>query len=79
MSELSVLELEAQHSELLPEREALGVVMGPISHSRFSTHDTHSTFSNKGADTHDTHSTFSNKGADTHSTNHRVNFGTERH
>lgn len=42
MSELSVLELEAQHGELLPEREALGVVGGPFSHSNF---DTHGTFS----------------------------------
>jgi hypothetical protein len=39
MSELSVLELEAQQSELLPEREALGVVMGPFGHSNFNTHD----------------------------------------
>ena len=36
MSELSVLELEAQHGELLPEREALGV-MGTFGHSNFHT------------------------------------------
>lgn len=28
MSELSIHELESQHGELLPEREALGVVIG---------------------------------------------------
>ncbi len=28
MSELSIHELEAQHSEVLPEREALGVAFG---------------------------------------------------
>jgi len=51
MSELSVLELEAQHSELLPEREALGVFGGPIGHNRLDSrnsfghsHDTHSSF-----------------------------------
>jgi len=36
MSELSVLELEAQQSELLPEREALSA--GPWGHSHFDTH-----------------------------------------
>jgi hypothetical protein len=39
MSELSVLELEAQHSEVLPEREALGVFHGSFSH------DDHGSFS----------------------------------
>jgi len=49
MSELSVLELEAQHSEVLPEREALGVVLGPIGHGRF---DTHNSFGNNRFGTH---------------------------
>ena len=49
MSELSVLELEAQHSELLPEREALGVVAGPVGHSRFDSHNSngHSRFDSR--------------------------------
>ncbi len=36
MSELSLLELDAQFSELLPEREALGVVSGNLSLSHFN-------------------------------------------
>ena len=56
MSELSVLELEAQHSELLPEREALGVVAGPVGHSRFDSHNSHSRF-----DSRDTHNSFNNR------------------
>jgi len=56
MSELSVLELEAQHSELLPEREALGVVAGPVGHNRFDSHNSHSRF-----DSRDTHNSFNNR------------------
>ncbi len=42
MSELSLLELDAQFSELLPEREALGVVSGNLSLSHFNPcHDHH--------------------------------------
>jgi hypothetical protein len=62
MSELSILELEAQHGELLPEREALGVVGGPFSHSRF---DTHGSFGHSHNDTHNTHN-FGSHGHDHH-------------
>ena len=64
MSELSVLELEAQHSELLPEREALGVVGGPIGHNRFDSHnsghghDTHSSFGHSRDDSRGGHGSF---------------------
>jgi hypothetical protein len=37
MSELSLSELDAQHTELLPEREALGV-FGSFNHSHISIH-----------------------------------------
>ena len=61
MSELSVLELEAQHSELLPEREALGVVAGPVGHSRFGSHNSNS---HNRFDSRDSHNSF---GRDSHS------------
>ena len=37
MSELSLTELDAQHTELLPEREALGV-HGSFNHAHISIH-----------------------------------------
>jgi hypothetical protein len=37
MSELSLTELDAQHTDLLPEREALGVY-GSFNHSHISIH-----------------------------------------
>jgi hypothetical protein len=37
MSELSLSELDAQHTELLPEREALGVY-GSFNHAHISIH-----------------------------------------
>jgi hypothetical protein len=44
MSELSILELEAQHGEVLPEREALsvGFAIGSFNH-RTTINDTHNT------------------------------------
>jgi hypothetical protein len=73
MSELSVLELEAQFGELLPEREALGVVMGSFGHSNFDTHGSfgHSNFDSHGSFGHtngaDTHGSFGHtNGVETH-------------
>jgi hypothetical protein len=42
MSELSILELEAQHGEVLPEREALsvGVAIGSFNHRTTVTNNT---------------------------------------
>jgi hypothetical protein len=42
MSELSILELEAQHGEVLPEREALsvGVAIGSFNHRTTINHNT---------------------------------------
>ncbi len=49
MSELSVLELEAQDGELLPEREALGVLHGSFGHNHVSFGRNHG--DNHGGDT----------------------------
>jgi hypothetical protein len=40
MSELSMHELEAQTGEVLPEREALGVVIGSFNHRTTINHNT---------------------------------------
>jgi hypothetical protein len=56
MSELSLTELDAQHTELLPEREALGVY-GSFNHSHISIHQ--SNIQNQFL-THDSHETATN-------------------
>lgn len=43
MSELSILELEAQHGEVLPEREALSVFVGSFNRNTTVNHNTTNT------------------------------------